>query len=154
MMQRSIWLADEAATTALGAALDGTRPRLGCVYLHGDLGAGKTTLVRGLLLAAGHEGPVRSPTYTLIEPYALSDRQVFHLDLYRLADSEELEFIGLRELTDTGLLLVEWPEQGIGVLPEAMLSIALEGEAGGRRANLAWDERQWPELAFELDKFN
>lgn len=154
MMQRSVTLPDDNATTALGACINAARPKLGCVFLHGDLGAGKTTLVRGMLMAAGHQGPVRSPTYTLVEPYTLGGRSVFHLDLYRLADPEELEFIGLRELLDAGLLLVEWPEQGAGVLPEPSLSIALAGEGHVRQAAIAWDEKQWPQLAEMLESFS
>ncbi|UEX79907.1 tRNA (adenosine(37)-N6)-threonylcarbamoyltransferase complex ATPase subunit type 1 TsaE [Spiribacter halobius] len=130
-------LADAAATEALGARLAESLPARGSVHLVGDLGAGKTTLVRGLLRAAGHDGPVRSPTYTLVEPYAIgSGARVFHLDLYRLGDPEELEYIGLRELTAEGLLLVEWPERGEGVLPAPLLSVRLEPMAGGRRAML------------------
>lgn len=154
MMQRAITLADETATHALGHCLEVTRPGVGCVFLHGDLGAGKTTLVRSLLMAAGHQGPVRSPTYTLVEPYQLGQRRVFHLDLYRLTDPEELEFIGLRELIDAGLLLIEWPEQGAGVLPEPSLSIALAGEGNRREASIAWDEKQWPRLATMLESFS
>ena len=154
MMQRSVTLPDENATTALGQCINAARPRFGSVFLHGDLGVGKTTLVRGVLMAAGHEGPVRSPTYTLVEPYTLNGRSVFHLDLYRLADPEELEFIGLRELLDAGLLFVEWPEQGAGVLPEPGLSIALAGDGLSRQAAIAWDEKQWPALADMLESFS
>lgn len=145
MKNASIHLQDEAATAALGAALQAKRPRQGCVHLTGDLGAGKTTLVRGFLRAAGHGGAVRSPTYTLIEPYTLAGGDVFHLDLYRLADPEELEFIGLRELPDAGLLLVEWPERGRGVLPAPGLRVHLESAGSGRRAHLEVASEAWPE---------
>ena len=131
-----IRLADEAATLALGAALEKALPAVACVYLAGDLGAGKTTLVRGLLGAAGHAGAVRSPTYTLVEPYSLQRGEVFHLDLYRLADPEELEFIGLREFSDQGLLLIEWPERGAGVLPAADLWLSLDHAGAARTARL------------------
>jgi len=134
---RCVSLPDESATLALGAALWPQLPVTGCVYLSGDLGAGKTTLVRGLLRAAGHEGAVRSPTYTLIEPYELAGRRIFHLDLYRLGDPEELEFIGLRELLGRGLLLVEWPGQGHGVLPAPDWTIDLAADGQARQATLA-----------------
>lgn len=106
------------------------------VHLEGDLGAGKTSLVRGLLRAAGHTGPVPSPTYTLVEPYA-TDPLVHHLDLYRLADPEELEYIGLRDLlAEGGAVLVEWPERGAGVLPAADLTLALSVDGTGRELTL------------------
>ncbi|MCB1799940.1 MAG: tRNA (adenosine(37)-N6)-threonylcarbamoyltransferase complex ATPase subunit type 1 TsaE [Gammaproteobacteria bacterium] len=102
------------------------------VHLQGDLGAGKTTLVRAWLRGLGHDGAVRSPTYTLIEPYELETGPGYHLDLYRLGDPEELEYLGMRDLLAVpALCLVEWPERGIGLLPPADLTIAIEhaGEA-------------------------
>ena len=129
-------LADAQETESLGARL-GRVVTTGIIYLNGDLGAGKTTLARGLLRALGHTGKVRSPTYTLVEPYALGSRQVYHLDLYRLADAEELEWLGLRDmLADPALLLVEWPERGSGYLPPADLTIDLDFSGGGRMASL------------------
>ena len=129
-------LVDADATEALGAQLaQAVSP--GIIYLNGDLGAGKTTLARGLLRALGHSGKVRSPTYTLVEPYTLAACQVYHLDLYRLADAEELEWLGLRDmLADPALLLVEWPERGSGYLPAADLAINLEFSGDGRVASL------------------
>jgi len=129
-------LPDAEATEALGARLaQSISP--GIVYLQGDLGAGKTTLTRGLLRALGHQGRVRSPTYTLVEPYRFARSVVYHLDLYRLADPEELEWLGLRDMLDEhALLLVEWPERGIGVLPAADLVIRLEYSGSGRRVTL------------------
>ena len=101
------------------------------VGLSGDLGAGKTTLVGGLLAALGHGGPARSPTYSLIEPYRLAGRDLHHCDLYRLRDPEELEDLGLRDLLQgDAVLLVEWPERAgnrLGV-PDLGLSLAYEGE--------------------------
>jgi len=141
----SIHLADEAATVALGASLAAGRPRLGVVHLLGDLGAGKTTLTRGFLQAIGHRGAVKSPTYTLIEPYEIDGERIFHLDLYRVADPEELEFIGLREFLEAGLLLVEWPERGAGVLPDPGLVIRLSAEGEGRRADLEAVDPVWQE---------
>lgn len=129
-------LADAAATEYLGAQLAGSvTPSL--VYLIGELGAGKTTLVRGFLHALGYSGKVRSPTYTLVEPYACECCTVFHLDLYRLADAEELEWLGLRDmLSESALLMVEWPERGNGVLPPADLTVYIEYSGAGRVARL------------------
>jgi len=103
------------------------------VSLSGPLGSGKTTLVRAWLRALGVTGPVRSPTYTLVEHYPLARFNVHHLDLYRLGDPLELEDLGFRDwLTPDTVLLVEWPEHGAGVLPPADWSIALEPAANGR----------------------
>ena len=130
-------LPSTADTEALGARLAGVAPD-GCViYLRGELGAGKTTLVRGFLRALGHRGAVRSPTYTLVEPYSLSGREIVHLDLYRLAAAEELEFLGLRDwLNGRALILIEWPERGEGVLPAADLEVWLEYAREGRVCRL------------------
>ncbi len=130
-----LYLASEDAQTDCGRALaERLRGQAGVVFLRGDLGAGKTTLVRGLLRGLGHEGPVRSPTYTLIEPYEVAGQRLYHLDLYRLGDPEELEFLGLRDLLDgEALLLVEWPERGAGVLPEPELIIDIAHAPPGRR---------------------
>ncbi|MDQ2069395.1 tRNA (adenosine(37)-N6)-threonylcarbamoyltransferase complex ATPase subunit type 1 TsaE [Natronospira bacteriovora] len=135
-------LPDESATGDLGrdlaAALtaDASVPGQGAViYLHGSLGAGKTSLARALLRALGETGPVRSPTYTLMEPYEVAGLTVWHMDLYRLGDPEELEFLGIRELdTASAVMLVEWPENGAGLLPSADLSIRLTHLQQGREA--------------------
>ena len=129
-------LADATATEQLGVQLAAAvTPAV--VYLVGDLGAGKTTLVRGLIHALGYRGKVRSPTYTLVEPYACDRCPVFHLDLYRIADAEELEWLGLRDmLEEPALLLVEWPERGNGVLPPADLAITMVYSGEGREARL------------------
>jgi tRNA threonylcarbamoyladenosine biosynthesis protein TsaE len=125
----------EAAQLAFGAQLGqvlGTRS--GVLYLHGDLGTGKTTLVRGLLRARGCQTAVRSPTYTLIEPYDDLEPPIAHLDLYRLGDPEELDYLGLRDLLERHcLVIVEWPERGRGVLPAANLEIELEHADAARR---------------------
>jgi tRNA threonylcarbamoyladenosine biosynthesis protein TsaE len=118
----------------LGRCLALCAPRPFVVYLEGDLGAGKTTLVRGFLRGLGHAGNVKSPTFTLIEPYDVPSGPVFHLDLYRLADPEELEYLGLRDLLgERSVLLVEWPERGEGSLPSADLRIAIEHRDSARR---------------------
>lgn len=132
----NVFLADEAQTLALGQALAASVTQ-GVVYLSGDLGAGKTTLVRGWLQALGHAGGVKSPTYTLVEPYQIAGRQVYHFDLYRLSEPEELEMLGLRDyLHPEALCLFEWPSRGAGILPAADLRVQLETEQTGRRLQL------------------
>ena len=107
-----------------------------CVTLVGELGAGKTTLVRAILRALGYAGVVRSPTYTLMEEYPLS-QPVLHLDLYRLADPEELEYLGLRDaLVEQPLIFVEWPERGEGMLPDIDIAIQIDYQGTGRIVNL------------------
>ena len=129
------WLANEAATLTLGAQL-ATLPCPQVVYLYGDLGAGKTTLVRGTLRALGYEGAVRSPTYTLLERYELGGKVIVHFDLYRLADPEELHALGLRELLEeAAMLFFEWPERGEGLLPPATLTLRFDLEGEGRRVH-------------------
>ncbi|HEY5802185.1 MAG TPA: tRNA (adenosine(37)-N6)-threonylcarbamoyltransferase complex ATPase subunit type 1 TsaE [Lysobacter sp.] len=131
-----ILLADADATDALGAQLARTRPADAVVHLHGDLGAGKSTLARALLRALGVQGAIRSPTYTLVERYPLSDGgEAWHLDLYRIADAGELEFLGL-DGAEVRLWLIEWPERGAGALPQPDLTVDLAMHGRGRRARL------------------
>lgn len=134
-------LPDEAATVMLGAelavSLPALRPAL-VLALEGDLGAGKSTLARALLRALGVQGAIRSPTYTLVEPYATARGDCLHLDLYRLADPAELDYLGIDEqYPDCALWLVEWPARGAGRLPPIDLMLSLERDGRGRRARLA-----------------
>lgn len=135
-MRRRVELPTAADTDALGAALARTLPASAIAYLRGDLGAGKSSLARALLRALGVEGAIRSPTYTLVERYPLVDGEALHLDLYRIAAPGELEFLGLDELRDARLWLVEWPERGGRALPPADLEIQLERLGEGRVAEL------------------
>ena len=128
---------DEAAMVAIGGQLALVLRPGAVVYLVGGLGMGKTTLTRGVVQGLGHRGAVKSPTYTLVEPYELGELNLYHFDLYRLGDAEELEFMGIRDyFGDDSLCLVEWPERGAGVLPPADLVITIEREGAGRRLQL------------------
>ncbi|ANQ84412.1 tRNA (adenosine(37)-N6)-threonylcarbamoyltransferase complex ATPase subunit type 1 TsaE [Azoarcus olearius] len=127
----------EADTLALGAALAGV-VRAGLhVWLQGDLGSGKTTLTRGLLRALGHEGKVKSPTYTLIEPYALSRLDLYHFDFYRFNAPEEYLDAGLDEyFAGDGVCIVEWPDKALPYLPAPDLELRLDRAGEGRRASI------------------
>ncbi|WP_043319700.1 tRNA (adenosine(37)-N6)-threonylcarbamoyltransferase complex ATPase subunit type 1 TsaE [Microbulbifer sp. HZ11] len=141
-VETTLYLADEAATVAAGEALGQACLDTGMAdglvfFLGGQLGAGKTTLSRGVLRAFGHRGAVKSPTYTLVEPYEFSTERVYHFDLYRLGDAEELEYMGVRDYFGPGSLsLVEWSERGAGVLPAPDLQIEIRLQDTGRALKL------------------
>lgn len=133
----SVYLEDEAATLAFGARLAAAlKPGL-FISLSGDLGSGKTTLARGVLRGLGYEGKVKSPTYTLVELYKLSRLDLYHFDLYRFSNPQELLDAGFRDDFDDGnICLVEWPERAAGLLPQADLAITLAAERTGRRLKI------------------
>jgi len=146
-------LPDENATLEMGAKLAKILPLKGIVFLHGPLGAGKTTLVRGLLRALGHTGSTKSPTYTIVEPYDLAERKVFHFDLYRIADPEELEYLGFRDyLNEDCLCLIEWPEKGEAFLPQADMELSLSYEGEARSIKLKLNNPVWQQ-SIALDRF-
>jgi tRNA threonylcarbamoyladenosine biosynthesis protein TsaE len=137
-MSKHLNLPDAAATEALGAALaPGVAPGL-VLHLRGELGAGKTTVVRGVLRALGHEGKVKSPTYTLVEPYALSRLHLYHFDFFRLKDAAEWESSGFRDyFGPQAACLVEWPERAGPALGAPDVELRLEFAPVGRRALLS-----------------
>jgi tRNA threonylcarbamoyladenosine biosynthesis protein TsaE len=126
-------LPDEAATLELGRRLAKALPGGLVAFLHGDLGAGKTTFARAFLQALGVGERVKSPTYSLVEGYDMGERRAFHLDLYRIADPGELEWLGLDSLAEPGaIVLVEWPERGAGALPPVDLELSFRHDGVGR----------------------
>ena len=131
-------LPDAAATEALGAALAPCLAPGLALGLKGDLGAGKTTLVRGLLRALGVQGPIKSPTYALLEVYEISSLYLYHFDFYRLTDPDEWACSGFRDyFNPQAICLVEWPEKAAGLLPALDLEIVLEHRAERRLAQLS-----------------
>jgi len=148
-------LDDAVAQEAVGARLARVCSGALQIHLEGDLGAGKTTLARGFIRQLGHRGPVKSPTYTLIEPYKLHGRCVYHLDLYRVQDPAELEYLGLRELlAEDALLLIEWPERAAGWLPSPDLRLLIAFAGDARRIEIsALNERAAAVLKKLLEPF-
>ena len=141
------YLPDEAATCEFADALWRRLPDSlsgWTMLLQGDLGAGKSTFARALIRAAGHKGAVPSPTYTLIEPYDLASGKIYHVDLYRVTDGQELHFLGWDELHD-GLRLIEWPERAPEIWATADLACRFDYDGSGREARLtALSERAQP----------
>jgi len=128
---------DENEMMALGGKIAELLPIGGIVKLYGDLGAGKTTLVRGLLRSVGFEGTVKSPTYTLVEPYQIAERHIYHFDLYRLGDPEELEYLGVRDyFRPDSLCLLEWPDKAANFIPKADLEVHINYTETGRSITL------------------
>lgn len=137
MASWSTYLPNEAATVAEGERLGKVIAHGAVLYLQGTLGAGKTTLCRGVLRAFGHQGAVKSPTYTLVEPYELAGKTVHHFDLYRLGDPEELEFLGVRDyFAEHSVSLIEWPSRGQGYIPEPDLIVELNAAGEGRKLSI------------------
>ncbi len=127
---------NETAMLALGKKLAAVCDRA-IIFLHGELGAGKTTLTRGFLQGLGVKNHVKSPTYTLVESYQLNDRMIYHFDFYRVRDPRELDFMGIQDYFDQdALCLIEWPEQGGNLLPAPDLSCYIEQINHGRGVKL------------------
>ena len=133
MSEITLYLADEQAMSDFGARIARITQGHGLIFLEGNLGMGKTTLSRGIIRGLGHVGAVKSPTFTLVEPYEIGDIRAFHFDLYRLVDPEELEFLGIRDyFEDDALCLIEWPDKGAGFLPKPDLTITIGPQDSGR----------------------
>ncbi|KPU59573.1 tRNA threonylcarbamoyl adenosine modification protein YjeE [Pseudomonas fluorescens] len=133
MSEVTLYLADEQAMSDFGARIARITQGHGLIFLEGNLGMGKTTLSRGIIRGLGHAGAVKSPTFTLVEPYEIGDIRAFHFDLYRLVDPEELEFLGIRDyFEDDALCLIEWPKKGAGFLPKPDLTITISPQDSGR----------------------
>lgn len=136
-MSKQIFLENEKATLNFGATLAKLSPKNFTFYLYGELGAGKTTLVRGFLKSLGHKKTVKSPTYTLVESYSLQNKTIHHFDLYRLIDPEELELIGIRDyFSEDAIRLVEWPEKAEDCLPTPDISCYINIENKSRKITL------------------
>ena len=137
MSEVTLYLADEQAMSDFGARIARVTQGHGLIFLEGNLGMGKTTLSRGIIRGLGHVGAVKSPTFTLVEPYEIGDIRAFHFDLYRLVDPEELEFLGIRDyFEDDALCLIEWPDKGAGFLPKPDLTITISPQDSGRSLNI------------------
>ena len=133
MSEVTLYLADEQAMSDFGARIARITQGHGLIFLEGNLGMGKTTLSRGIIRGLGHTGAVKSPTFTLVEPYEIGDIRAFHFDLYRLVDPEELEYLGIRDyFEDDALCLIEWPDKGAGFLPKPDQTITISPQDSGR----------------------
>lgn len=142
LSQYSQYISDETAMCDFGRELIRAICRLNTskgivIYLNGGLGAGKTTLSRGIIQGLGHQGKVKSPTYTLVEEYHLQGKHIYHFDLYRLSDPEELEFMGIRDyFADNSICLIEWAEKGQGLLAEPDLAVNITYADAARNIEL------------------
>jgi tRNA threonylcarbamoyladenosine biosynthesis protein TsaE len=137
------YLHNTEETEQFGAELFKSLPSKCLIFLYGELGAGKTTIVRGFLRAAGYKGVVKSPTYTLVEEYTIGNRKIFHFDLYRVADPEELEWIGIRDYFDQdSVCFIEWPDRGKGFLPEPDRVVTLITQGLGRLLNMEYSSKK------------
>lgn len=136
-------LENEPAMLAFGEKFARACGDTAIIFLYGNLGAGKTTLSRGFLHGRGITGPVKSPTYTLVEPYELGDQKIFHFDFYRVRDADELEYIGIKDyFIPKAICLIEWPDSGAGLLPPPDVSCYIEACSVGRKLKLeAYSER-------------
>jgi tRNA threonylcarbamoyladenosine biosynthesis protein TsaE len=142
MNARTEFVAGEAAMLEYGIAIAKQMRRDELVFLEGELGAGKTTLARGILRGLGFAGHVKSPTYTLVEPYEFDTQRVYHFDFYRIKDPEELEYIGLDDLLgERAIKLVEWPERASGRLPRPDRVVRIRVENDGRVVEQTIDDR-------------
>ena len=150
----TLQLVDETATLSLGAQIATYCPQQQfSIFLEGELGAGKTTLVRGLLHKLGHQGKVKSPTYTLVERYETTDKIIYHFDLYRVLDPEELDYLGLDDyFQDHNLCLIEWAQQGENHLPTPDIELKLIYDGKQRIAQLTPSSAQGKTLCLKLDK--
>lgn len=135
MSEPSVWLlSDESQMVRFGRLLGQAARPDATLFLRGNLGMGKTTLSRGVIESFGHQGAVKSPTYTLVEPYRFEQGLVYHFDLYRLADPEELEYLGIRDyFSEQALRLIEWPDRGQGILPQADIELIIDKSGTGRK---------------------
>jgi len=141
------FIANDSAMQAFGRKLAGICTGQTVVHLCGELGVGKTTLTRGFLRGLGHKGNVKSPTYTLVEPYQIAGRKIYHFDFYRLNEPEELEYMGIRDyLIDDAICLIEWPERGEDLTPTPDIIIQLFHQETGRLLQITFQKKNLSNL--------
>ncbi len=144
-------IASAKSMEAFGAALAEYANSEDIVFLSGNLGAGKTTLVRGFLRALGHSGNVKSPTYTLVENYCIKNNDIYHFDLYRLNDPEELEALGIRDyFSENAICFFEWPEKASAILPEPSISINIVQNGSSRKLTFTTNSNEAKQSARQL----
>lgn len=147
------FLPTEKAMLDFGARLANACGKSAVIFLYGNLGAGKTTLARGFLRGLGYEGNVKSPTYTIVESYSLQSITVYHFDLYRVRDVQELEFIGIKDyFNENSICLIEWPEHGAEMLPPADLACYIEAHHEGRKIKLEAYSAEGKNIVNQLEK--